>query len=99
VLDPRHFPEGISMVSKCANPACDKQLHYLRDGRVYVFETLTTSATDLKSAESHNEHFWLCGDCARDNFLEHSGGRVHVVHKPVRARQVMRHRTDRAMAS
>ncbi len=75
------------MVSKCANPDCEKQLHYLREGRVYLFETSSTPATDTTAAESQNEHFWLCGECARHMFLEHTGSAVRVVHRPMRTRQ------------
>lgn len=43
------------MLSECVNPACRRELHYLRDGRV------------IRMGEgrdrSHVEHFWLCGAC------------------------------------
>lgn len=70
------------MVSKCANPDCEKQLHYLREGRVYLFETFATAT------ESQSEHFWLCGVCARIMLLEPNGADgVRVVRRPMRARQ------------
>jgi hypothetical protein len=51
------------MVSQCANPNCQKPLHYLRDGKVFLF----SRKNNLKgiSALQNLEHFWLCGDCAK----------------------------------
>jgi hypothetical protein len=78
------------MDNKCANPDCNKQLHYLREGKVYRFETSSSPATESHLAESHREHFWLCGDCSRKMFLEFTGGKgVSVVRSPARARVVV----------
>jgi hypothetical protein len=58
------------MVNHCANPKCCKPLHYLREGRVYVFEvTLPASATSERAVR-RMEHFWLCGVCCEVYFLE-----------------------------
>ena len=76
------------MVSNCANPQCNKQLHYLRDGKVYRFDT-SRAAPDGKAAPKHNEHFWLCGDCIRTLSLEPASDGVRVVHRPIRARSTM----------
>ena len=46
------------MFKECANPDCRRELHYLRDGTVYVFRI---SAMDNRRLE----HFWLCGECAK----------------------------------
>ena len=53
------------MVSNCANPECAKPLHYLREGRIFVFEVQEklASGTDKKPGR-HLEHFWLCGVCS-----------------------------------
>jgi hypothetical protein len=45
-----------SMLTKCFNPACCKELEYLRDGR--VIRVVGTSPSQL-----FVEHFWLCGTC------------------------------------
>ena len=45
-----------SMLSKCFNPACCKELEYLRDGR--VIRVVGTSPSQM-----FVEHFWLCGTC------------------------------------
>ena len=76
------------MVSKCANPDCDKQLHYLREGRVYLFETIAAVAKGSKPAVSKNEHFWLCGDCARVMYLQSDGNNgVRIMRRPLHVRQ------------
>ncbi len=47
------------MVSKCANPNCERELRYLRDGRVFVFEVMAATG------EKRHEYFWLCGECSK----------------------------------
>jgi len=47
------------MLSRCANPECGKPLHYLREGRVFLFNVPTS-----KTESPRREHFWLCGDCS-----------------------------------
>lgn len=51
------------MIDQCFNPQCKKPLHYLRDGRIFVFGVKNSGNGDA-SQESHLEHYWLCGDCA-----------------------------------
>ena len=50
------------MVNHCANPNCHKPLHYLRDGKIFLFSG-KTSRSD--SGAFNLEHFWLCGGCAK----------------------------------
>jgi hypothetical protein len=58
------------MVNHCANPKCAKPLHYLREGRIFVFEA-TASGLDSGAKKAHSlEHYWLCGDCSQTLFLE-----------------------------
>ncbi len=57
------------MLSKCANPACSKQLVYLREGKIFRVEQLPgpqpTGRNDDPPRNSHRtEHFWLCGACS-----------------------------------
>ena len=64
------------MISKCLNPSCHKELHYLRDGR--VVRTTRRVGTDVQV-----EHFWLCGDCHLGyDFLFATDGRVSVSPRP-----------------
>lgn len=57
------------MVNQCANPNCRKPLHYLREGRVFLFSPRKSSINNHKSPH-RLEHFWLCGDCAQIWTLE-----------------------------
>jgi len=51
------------MVSHCANTDCRRELHYLRDGKIYRFVlSPETGSTQL-------EHFWLCGECSKNMTL------------------------------
>jgi hypothetical protein len=53
------------MMNNCANPKCAKPLHYLREGRVFVFEVQNRAAVGGDAEMSHHlEHFWLCGQCS-----------------------------------
>ena len=71
------------MVNNCANPTCNKPLHYLRDGRIFVFD-VQDEAVGLDGKRSrHMEHYWLCGDCAPSLHLErHSTDGVRVLPRP-----------------
>lgn len=51
------------MVNQCANPDCKRELHYLREGRIYLFALSTSTGT------RQIEHFWLCGRCSRSMVL------------------------------
>lgn len=64
------------MVNFCSNPDCGKAIHYLRDGRVFVFRLRKEG-----EADSHPlEHFWLCGDCAQSRTLvQDAAGAVRTV--------------------
>jgi hypothetical protein len=60
------------MLSKCANPECDAQFQYLREGQLYQFEIgepvdgskeKNLPATGKKPPRKV-EHFWLCSHCS-----------------------------------
>ena len=63
------------MLSKCANPACPKTLHYLRDGKIFKLEMENDVAPGKKSAR-RVEHFWLCGNCAQRLTIDLGSGKV-----------------------
>jgi hypothetical protein len=44
------------MISACFNPACRRELMYLRDGR--VVRVIRDEPEGVRV-----EHFWLCGSC------------------------------------
>lgn len=57
------------MVSYCANPGCSKPLHYLRDGRIYVFDASVANTRPGHKRERRLEHYWLCGACVQTLIL------------------------------
>ena len=60
------------MVSNCANPKCAKPLHYLREGRIFVFDVQEQSVNITGEKKGHHlEHYWLCGDCSKMFMVEH----------------------------
>jgi hypothetical protein len=76
------------MVNHCANPECCKPLHYLRDGRIFVFDVPDPLA-QVKGGKivRRMEHFWLCGDCSESFTLEQSSEKtVRLSPRPARHR-------------
>jgi hypothetical protein len=66
------------MVSHCANPKCAKPLHYLREGRIFVFDVTNEAGTSGKHSR-RMEHYWLCGLCSQSMAMEQSKDGVRVV--------------------
>jgi hypothetical protein len=60
------------MVDHCANPACRKPLHYLREGKVFLFSRKNYK-TNGAGLPDRLEHFWLCGTCSREWTLAADG--------------------------
>jgi hypothetical protein len=70
------------MVSNCANPNCGKPLHYLREGRIYVFD-VPVGTDDVNGKRTRRlEHFWLCGTCAQTMVVQQSSDGIHAVNRP-----------------
>ncbi len=66
------------MVSHCANPKCAKPLHYLRDGKIFVFD-VSGEADGNGKRSRRMEHYWLCGECCQTLAMEQSPDGVRVV--------------------
>ena len=67
------------MVSNCANPKCAKPLHYLREGRIFVFNVQDSSVKTSGEKQSHRlEHYWLCGACSRMFVVEHRSDNIRL---------------------
>ena len=77
------------MVSHCANPKCAKPLHYLRDGRIFVFDVAAGEATAQGKGPHRMEHYWLCGSCSQTMVMEQSPEGVRVVTGPRKRMQEM----------
>ena len=62
------------MLSHCANPDCNKPLHYLREGKVFLFSRKGKNSMKQNSNPFQLlEHYWLCGKCAREWTLTMDG--------------------------
>jgi hypothetical protein len=66
------------MVNNCANPKCGKPLHYLREGRIFVFDLPEEVSAVGGKKKRRIEHFWLCGECSRTMEMLQSKDRVQV---------------------
>jgi hypothetical protein len=58
------------MVNQCANPACGKPLHYLREGRIFIFDLPDSNVPAPGLRARRLRHFWLCGRCAETMVME-----------------------------
>lgn len=70
------------MVSNCANPKCGKPLHYLREGRIYVFDVPSGAEGPNGKRARRLEHFWLCGTCAQTMMVQQSAEGIRAVSRP-----------------
>ena len=90
------------MVNHCANPQCCKPLHYLREGRVYVFDVTRSVAGSNERVTRRMEPFWLCGVCSETYVLEQVEDRtVRITTRTKRAVSpaVLPYKTAHPMAS
>lgn len=70
------------MVNHCANSGCAKPLHYLREGRIFIFDVATGSSETGGKRMRHLEHYWLCGTCSRSLTLAQGANGIRVLPKP-----------------
>ena len=63
------------MVNHCANPHCCKPLHYLREGRIFVFDLpdQTSVVPPAGGRGRRLQHFWLCGPCSETMVMKQTG--------------------------
>jgi len=75
------------MVNQCANLTCAKPLHYLREGRIYIFDAAVGSTDPGAKRLRRLEHYWLCGPCSETMMMTQSSqGAISVAEKPVTIR-------------
>jgi hypothetical protein len=60
------------MINQCANPSCCKPLHYLREGRIFVFDLpdLNTPVPAAGGGARRLQNFWVCGPCSETMVME-----------------------------
>jgi len=56
------------MLQKCANPSCTVPFRSLREGKLFLAETLPQDSSQPfdgnRRKAAHREHFWLCEACS-----------------------------------
>lgn len=87
------------MVSHCANPKCAKPLHYLREGRIFVFDVPGKGPEVNGKRGRRMEHFWLCGTCSQTMVMEQTADGVRAVASSRRRLEMDRLLAGPAMAS
>lgn len=77
------------MVTKCANPNCPNEFHYLRNGKLFLVEVddkgPVPSGPQLvtqRRRPQRVEHYWLCDECVEKITLA-IDPRVGVVAVPI----------------
>ncbi|HEX4039634.1 MAG TPA: hypothetical protein VHX37_16370 [Acidobacteriaceae bacterium] len=75
------------MLSHCANPKCRKPLHYLREGRIFVFDLSSDTPDGSGKRTRRLEHYWLCGACSESLAMEQSESGVVVARRRARVQQ------------
>lgn len=76
------------MVSNCANPGCGKPLHYLREGRIFIFDASAGTPEPGAKRQRRLEHYWLCGTCAETLMLvQDAQAAIRVLPKPAAIRE------------
>lgn len=73
--------DGSIVIEYCANPECRKALHYLREGRIFLF-TITEPRGKTVIARRSVEHYWLCGRCCCLFNLKREDGVISLVIGP-----------------
>jgi hypothetical protein len=70
------------MMNHCANPQCAKPLHYLREGRIFVFDVPIRNLGGEGKPTRRIEHYWLCGACLQTMLLEQSTEGIRLIPRP-----------------
>jgi len=71
------------MLSKCANPDCSEQFHYLHQGKLFCLTpTPEVQAITEDACPALYERFWLCESCAKEMTLVWGGTQAKLVPLP-----------------
>ena len=71
------------MVNNCSNSGCGKPLHYLREGRIFIFDVSAGPSEPGAKRLRHLEHYWLCGGCSETMMMVQDGqGMIRVMVRP-----------------
>jgi hypothetical protein len=71
------------MVNNCSNSGCAKPLHYLREGRIFIFDASVGTREPGGNRLRRLEHYWLCGGCSETMMMVQDGqGAIRVMARP-----------------
>jgi hypothetical protein len=71
------------MVNNCSNSGCAKPLHYLREGRIFIFDASVGTREPGGTRLRRLEHYWLCGGCSETMMMVQDGqGAIRVMARP-----------------
>ncbi len=82
VRDPLANQRGVvgskrNLAMRCANPQCSKELLYLREGRLELFDLESHAGDQLRPDDGAfamkslpSKFFWLCGECAKTHVVK-----------------------------
>jgi|HubBroStandDraft_4_1064222.scaffolds.fasta_scaffold42394_4 hypothetical protein len=71
------------MVNNCSNSGCAKPLHYLREGRIFIFDASVGTREPGGKRLRRLEHYWLCGGCSETMMMVQDGqGAIRVMARP-----------------
>jgi len=70
------------MVAKCANPHCNAQFRYLKQGKLFLGEhipAMREAGANTNRRGGSLQHYWLCDICSRYLTILRDGQQVQVV--------------------
>lgn len=83
------------MVRNCANPKCAKPLHYLREGRIFVFNVQDSSVKSSGEKQSNQlGNYWLCGACSQKFVVKDLSGDIRLVPRPSVRKSVVQKKVE-----
>ena len=92
---------GPDMLQKCANPGCTVPFRSLRDGKLFVSETLVNELQDSfdgnRRKTRRREHFWLCAACSM-HFTLYFHSTMGMLTVPLSEREALRSAGARPVA-
>jgi hypothetical protein len=90
------------MLQKCANPGCTVPFRSLREGKLFLAETLALESDSSFDGNRRRirkrEHFWLCAACSA-HFTLYFDASIGMLTVPLSERIAVRPPRSRSMAA
>jgi hypothetical protein len=75
------------MVAKCANPQCNAEFRYLKQGKLFLAEhapSTRNNGTTANHLKRTLQHYWLCDACSQHHTIQRDDDEVRIVPKHAR---------------